>query len=166
MTDLTEYFEASVRLAAALGLGGLVGLERHFHGRFAGLRTHMSVSIGSAIFAQIGTALAPLPSAEGTRVVQGIAAGVGFLGAGTILKLGDRVEVKGLTTAGSIWMASALGTAAGLGLYELAVTSTVLSLAVLWLLRPVERMLGGKRKKPRKRQPGDKDAPPAELKAD
>jgi putative Mg2+ transporter-C (MgtC) family protein len=165
MTELSTFLDASVRLAAAMGLGGLVGLERHFHGRFAGLRTHMSVAMGSAVFAQIGTALAPLPSAEGTRVVQGIAAGVGFLGAGTILKLGPQVEVKGLTTASSIWLAAALGTAAGLGLYELAAASTLLALLILWVLRPVEKWLGGQRRARRHaRKLGRKDVPPVDLK--
>ncbi len=76
-----------------------------------------------------------------TRVVQGIAAGVGFLGAGTILKLDEEQKIKGLTTASSIWLASALGTLAGLGEYVPAAAATVIALVVLAVLRPVERLL-------------------------
>jgi putative Mg2+ transporter-C (MgtC) family protein len=141
-----------------------VGLERHFHGRFAGLRTHMSVAMGSAVFAEIGMVLAPPPSGESTRVIQGIAAGVGFLGAGTILKLGDQMEVKGLTTASSIWLAAALGTAAGMGLYGVAVAATILGLVILWTLRPVEKWLDQRRKALRRarKQKAQLEASPVE----
>ena len=127
------------RLLVAVALGGLVGIERQIHGRWTGLRTHMAVAMGAAVFAVAALAIAPPPSGQATRVIQGIAAGIGFLGAGTILKLGDQLEVKGLTTASSIWLAAALGTAAGLKLYALAVAATIVTLIVLAVLRPLEK---------------------------
>jgi putative Mg2+ transporter-C (MgtC) family protein len=126
-----------IRLAVAAGLGGLLGVERTMSGHWAGLRTHMMVSLGSAIFTIVGTKMGP--EADATRVIQGIAAGIGFLGAGTILKLSDRMEVVGLTTASSIWLAAAIGTAAGYGLFTIGVAGTVLSLVVLAAMLPVER---------------------------
>lgn len=140
--DLSLFFDIFGRLVAAVLLGGLVGVERQFHGRWAGVRTHMSVSIGAAVFVVAGIGVAPpelVPDA--TRVIQGIAAGVGFLGAGTILKLSNQLEVKGLTTASSIWLSAALGTAAGLAYYELAVGTILVALIVLAALRPVEKWI-------------------------
>ena len=113
------------------------------HGHWAGLRTHMMVSLGSAVFVFTGLALAPQPSPDAiARVIQGIAAGIGFLGAGTILKLTDQKEVMGLTPASSIWLAAAVGTACALALYSLALVGTVISLVVLAVLRPLERYFG------------------------
>ena len=139
-----------VRLLVAVLLGGLVGVERQLNGHWVGLRTLMAVSMGAAIFTLVGKLAAEQALELGTnarnivdatRVVQGIAAGVGFLGAGAILKLSDQLEVKGLTTASVIWLSAALGTAAGLALWELAVAATLVSLVVLALLRPVEKWL-------------------------
>jgi putative Mg2+ transporter-C (MgtC) family protein len=119
-----------------------LGFERKLHGRWAGIRTHMMVSLGAAIFTVAAITTAPNDSNEVTRVIQGIAAGIGFLGAGAILKLSSELEVKGLTTASSIWLAAALGTVAGLGQYALATASGLMSLAVLGLLRPVTKTMG------------------------
>jgi putative Mg2+ transporter-C (MgtC) family protein len=83
----------------------------------------------------------PPSSAETARVIQGIAAGVGFLGAGTILKLSDRLEIKGLTTASSIWLTAALGTVVGLGRYSVAVAATVVGLLILSVLRPLDKRM-------------------------
>ena len=138
------------RLIVAVLLGGLVGVERQLNGHWAGLRTLMAVSMGAAIFTLVGKMAAEQALALGanarnivdaTRVVQGVAAGVGFLGAGAILKLSDQLEIKGLTTASAIWLSAALGTAAGLALWELALAATVVSLVVLALLRPLEKWL-------------------------
>ena len=126
-----------IRLIVAAALGGLIGVERQLGGHWAGLRTHMMVGLGAAIFAVAGSRVGP--SGDATRVIQGIAAGIGFLGAGTILKLSDRMEVMGLTTASSIWLAAAVGTSAGLALYTVAIAATVLSLVVLAALLPLER---------------------------
>ncbi len=103
-----------VRLALALALGALLGLQRERVHSTAGLRTHMLVSLGAAFFV-LAAVEAGATSADVSRVIQGLVAGIGFLGAGAILKLGDRGEVHGLTTAASIWLTAAVGTGAGLG---------------------------------------------------
>jgi putative Mg2+ transporter-C (MgtC) family protein len=132
-----EEIDMVVRLIVAAALGGLIGVERQISGHWAGLRTHMMVALASAIFVIAGQRVGP--NGDATRVIQGIAAGIGFLGAGTILKLSDRLEVIGLTTASSIWLAAAVGTSAGLALYTLGISATVLSLIVLAILLPLER---------------------------
>ncbi len=141
MFDLNwhTFIDLFSRLGAAVLVGGLVGIERRIHRRWAGPRTYMFVSMGAAIFTIIGQYIATNDPAAVTRVIQGIAAGIGFLGAGTILKLNDQLEVKGLTTAGSIWVAAALGTACGLALYSLVIAGTCLSLLVLIAFRPIEK---------------------------
>lgn len=139
---LRELGTDSLRLLLAVLLGGVLGIERQFHGRWAGVRTHMMVSLGAAIFTIAAIATAPNDSNEVTRVIQGIAAGIGFLGAGTILKLSTEVEIKGLTTASSIWLAAALGTVAGLGEYALAAAAGLISLLVLAILRPLTKAVG------------------------
>ena len=139
MNDLDTFFDALLRLSVAIAMGGLVGFERQMHGRWAGLRTHMAVSMGAAVFVFAGMGIADASDEAATRVIQGIASGIGFLGAGTILKLSDKLEIKGLTTASSIWLAAALGTAAGMAMYALAVAATLVSLLVLAVLRPLEK---------------------------
>ena len=129
------------RIAMAGLLGGLLGLERELNGHFAGLRTHMMVAIGCAVFVMAGIAAAGEHADAMTRVIQGIATGVGFLGAGTILKIDEKEKIKGLTTASSIWLAAALGTVAGLAEYALAAASTFAAVFILGVLRPVERKL-------------------------
>lgn len=119
----------SVRLLMAAVLGGLLGLERERRGRAAGLKTHMLVAMGSALFV-----LAPLQAGielgDVTRVMQGIVSGIGFLGAGAIIKLNKGERVEGVTTAAGIWMTSAIGMAAGMGLEIAALLTTLLALAV------------------------------------
>jgi putative Mg2+ transporter-C (MgtC) family protein len=136
MVDLMDMLG---RLGMAVLVGGLVGMERRIHGRWADLRTYVFVSVAAAIFVIIGEYALPGDHPDVSRIIQGIATGVGFLGAGTILKLSDQVEIKGITTASSIWLAAALGTASGLRLYLLALVGAVLSLLVLIGLRPVEK---------------------------
>jgi putative Mg2+ transporter-C (MgtC) family protein len=125
------FFDTALPLASATLLGGLLGFERELRGRFAGLRTHIMVATSSAMFVLAGMAFVPASGPELSRIIQGIAAGVGFIGAGTVLKLREHAEVKGLTTASSIWMAAAVGTASGVKLYGLAICGTVLALIVL-----------------------------------
>ena len=122
-----------VRLTVAGLLGGLLGWEREHAGKAAGLRTHMLVAMGAAMFVLVAQQ-SGIGAADSSRVIQGIIAGVGFLGAGTILKGDGDNQVKGLTTAAGIWLTAAIGVAAGLGHEATAVLSTVLALAVLWLI--------------------------------
>lgn len=121
------------RLLTAIALGGLFGLERRSKGRAAGVKTHILVSVGSALFV-----LAPLQmgidGADVTRVMQGIVSGIGFLGAGAILKQDGKERVTGLTTAAGIWMTAAIGMAAGMGMQTVALATTMAALAVLSLL--------------------------------
>jgi len=130
------------RLIVAAIAGGAIGFDREVSGQWAGLRTHMVVAIGAALFVMLGAHLAEGDPNATTRVVSGVATGVGFLGAGTILKLNDSQRIRGLTTASSIWMAAALGSMAGLARYEMIVAGTVMSLIVLVALRPVSKSLG------------------------
>jgi len=119
-----------IRLLAAAVLGAAIGIERQRAGKSAGVRTHMLVTVGTTAFllacSRYGMSL------DGTsRVIQGIVTGIGFIGAGTILKLEGEHEVKGLTTSAGIWMSSAIGVAVGLGALGLAVMTTFLALIIL-----------------------------------
>ena len=145
--DWNIFVDDLARMGAAAIVGGLLGLERELSGHFAGLRTHMMVSIGCAVFVIGGLSVGGNQGADVTRVVQGIAAGIGFLGAGTILKIDEQQKIKGLTTASSIWLAAALGTLTGLGQYVPAAAATFCALVVLALLRPIERHLTHRAKK-------------------
>ena len=122
------YGELMLRLVLAVLFGGLIGLEREVVHRPAGLRTHMLVSLGSALF--ILLALEEF-SSEVPRIIAGVATGIGFLGAGTIFK--TKNEVQGLTTAASIWTVAAVGMAVGLGYYLMTIIAVVLVLIVLEL---------------------------------
>jgi putative Mg2+ transporter-C (MgtC) family protein len=133
------FWDDAGRLAVATLLGGAIGFEREWKGHWAGLRTHMMVSIGCAIFVIGALDVSGEQREAVTRVIQGIASGIGFLGAGTILKLDKKQEIKGLTTASSIWLAAALGTTAGLGQHALAVAAAIISLFVLGVLGPAEK---------------------------
>lgn len=123
----------SVRLGIAVLLGGVLGMEREVRGRAAGLRTHILVSLGSALFV-LAPLLAGVSMADVTRVMQGIVSGIGFLGAGAILKLDHTERVQGLTTAAGIWTTAAIGMAAGMGMTLVAVATTLAALAVFSLL--------------------------------
>jgi len=127
-------------LGAAALLGGVIGLERELRGGWAGLRTHMLVAMAAAMFVLIGTDMTDASSADLSRIIQGIAAGIGFIGAGTILKLTGRLEIKGLTTASSIWLASAVGAACGVRLFLVAGVAALLSLVILYAVGKLERL--------------------------
>lgn len=143
--------EDVIPLLVSVLLGAIVGLERQLRGHGAGLRTHIMVSLASAIFVLITRSITAETPAEMTRVIQGIAAGVGFIGAGTILKLSSEHEVLGLTTASTIWLAAAVGTASGLTEYFVASAGSVLAVVFLVFLRPLEDRFGSKTKRfPRK----------------
>jgi putative Mg2+ transporter-C (MgtC) family protein len=132
-TDVESLTRILVRLLLAAVLGGILGYERGRLGKTAGLRTHMLVCMGSAMFVLVPH-LAGMPLADVSRVIQGVVAGIGFLGAGAIIKSEASRDVRGLTTAASIWMTSAIGIACGLGRESIAVLATVLALIVLALL--------------------------------
>jgi putative Mg2+ transporter-C (MgtC) family protein len=123
-----------VRLLVAIVLGGLLGWERESVGASAGLRTHMLVSLGSALFVLIPLQ-AGMQITDLSRVLQGVTAGIGFLGAGAILKLTDKKEIEGLTTAASVWLTAAVGISAGMGREATAVLSALFAFAILSLLR-------------------------------
>jgi putative Mg2+ transporter-C (MgtC) family protein len=129
----TTIVRVAVRLIAAVMLGGLLGLEREWRGRAAGLRTHMMVALGAALFTLVPLE-AGATSGDLANVVKGIAAGIGFLGAGTILKLAAEREIQGLTTASSIWLTGAVGLAAGAGHLCSAIIAIGLSLGILSVL--------------------------------
>ncbi len=141
-SDTEAITRVAVRLLVALLLGGMLGFQRHVHGKEAGLRTIALVALGGALFI-----LVPEEAGIGldhlSRPVQGIVVGIGFLGGGTILKLQESKDVKGLTTAATIWVAAALGMSVGFGLFWPAVAGTALSLVVLAVLGRFEHQARG-----------------------
>ena len=128
LADVMAVTQLLLRLVLAAILGGLLGFQRERAGRAAGLRTHMLVALGSALFVLIPLQ-AGMPLIELGRVLQGLTTGIGFLGAGTILKRGAHIE--GLTTAASLWVTAAVGVAAGMGREMSAVLGTVLTFIIL-----------------------------------
>jgi putative Mg2+ transporter-C (MgtC) family protein len=137
--EWSEFWDDLTRVGVAAVLGGALGIEREWKGHWAGLRTHMLVAMGCAIFVISSMAIVGRDDESVTRVIQGIASGVGFLGAGTILKLDHKQEIKGLTTASSIWLAASLGVTAGAAQFALAVAAVTISLFVLGVLGPIEK---------------------------
>ena len=111
----TEFVRVVSRLTAALLVGALIGYQRERVGKAAGLRTHMLVALGTSLFV-IGVVEFGMGEDAVSRVIQGLATGIGFLGAGSILKIEDNEEIRGLTTASGIWMTAAASVAIGLGL--------------------------------------------------
>jgi putative Mg2+ transporter-C (MgtC) family protein len=138
VADLESVVRVVVRLLVAALLGGLLGLQREHHGKDAGVRTHMLVALGSALFVLVPLQAGSEPD-DLSRVIQGVIAGIGFLCAGTILKTTGEDQVRGLTTAAGIWLTAAIGIAVGLGREMTAVLSTFLALGILALERPVRR---------------------------
>jgi putative Mg2+ transporter-C (MgtC) family protein len=150
LPDLESATRVAVRMLIAAFLGGLLGLQREHQGKEAGVRTHMLVALGSALFV-----LVPLQAGSDasdiSRVIQGVVAGVGFLCAGTILKVTGPGEdqVRGLTTAAGIWLTAAIGIAVGLGREMTAVLSTLLALGIFALEGPIKKLM---------RKPGQQDS--------
>jgi putative Mg2+ transporter-C (MgtC) family protein len=127
-------------LLLAFILGGAIGWVREKEGKVAGLRTHILVGVGSALFMILSGQMMSLSgTADPGRLAAGIVAGIGFIGAGCILQAGG--EIRGITTAASIWITSAIGIAAGMNSYVGAVVATIITLLTLQLLRDVETRL-------------------------
>jgi putative Mg2+ transporter-C (MgtC) family protein len=142
LTDAAQATRIVLRLTVAALLGGLLGIEREHKGKAAGIRTHMLVAMGSALFVLVSQQ-AGIIATDMSRVIQGLIAGIGFLGAGTILKGHAEEKVQGLTTAAGIWMTAAIGMAAGLGLEVTAVLSTLLALGIFsvvpWIITRLDK---------------------------
>ena len=140
-----DWLNISFRLCIALLVGAAIGLERQISHKPAGLRTHILVSFGSAVFTLIIMQAGDSQSSRDalSRVIQGIAAGVGFLGAGEIVRQSSqesqRLEIHGLTSAAAIWVSAALGIAAGCGLWQLGLIGAVLTFLVLKVFKRLER---------------------------
>jgi len=136
-----DNWEIFLRLLVAILLCGLIGWEREATHKPAGLRTHVLVGLGSAVFMILALLLARMAeggfAVDASRVVAGVVTGIGFLGAGTIIRSGE--GVTGLTTAASIWTVAGIGLAAGAGYYGLANLAALLTLAVLLILSRLER---------------------------
>ncbi len=137
-----EHTDILIRLLSASLFGGLIGLERDIHGRDAGLRTHLLVSLGSAVFMTLSEVVASTPGGDSlmvdpSRIAAQIVTGIGFLGAGVIIKAG--VNVRGLTTAASLWTVAAIGMAAGGGFYIISMMTTIIALSGLILLKLFEQ---------------------------
>jgi len=141
---LSHLAMVSLRLVAAALLGGFIGAEREWVGKPAGLRTHMLVSLGAALFVLAPTE-AGLAEGDRGRIIQGIVAGIGFIGAGAILKRADRDEIHGLTTAASIWLTAGIGVAAAVGPLWVPVVCVVCAVLILYVLGITERRKGDAR---------------------
>lgn len=138
LQDLDRLTHVTVRLFMAALCGGILGFQREITGKDAGLRTHMLVAVGAAFFVVV-----PLyenfSSNDMSRVLQGLLAGVGFLGGGAILKLVGEKEVHGLTTATAIWLTTAIGIAVGFGRMGTALIATAVAFLILSALRRMEK---------------------------
>jgi putative Mg2+ transporter-C (MgtC) family protein len=143
LPDARQSVSLVTRLATAMILGAVIGAQRESSGKPAGLRTHMLVAMGGALFV-----IAPLElgmDLDGmSRVIQGIVTGIGFIGGGAILKLQEQRAIEGLTTAAGIWITAAVGIAAGLGRWGLAVAGTILTWITLSLIGRIEGWMNQK----------------------
>jgi putative Mg2+ transporter-C (MgtC) family protein len=140
LPDARQFARIAIRLLVALLLGGVVGVQREQTGKPAGLRTHMLVSLGAALFV-ISSVESGMTSADLSRVIQGLATGIGFLGGGAILKLSEQRDIRGLTSAAAIWMTAAIGVAVGLGRLWIATLSMLLTWFTLAVVEKIERRI-------------------------
>ena len=128
--DLSTMTRIILRLGLAAILGGILGYERELKARSAGVRTHMLVAVGAALFV-VGPLQSGIPISDMSRVLQGIVQGIGFLGAGAIIVRTSQQQSQGLTTAANIWATAGIGVVAGLGLEATAVLATFIVLVIL-----------------------------------
>ncbi|WP_353112048.1 MgtC/SapB family protein [Microbacterium sp.] len=144
-----------LRMIAGVGLGALVGLERQWRARTAGVRTNALVALGAALFVELGALAFDGPGADPTRVAAQVVSGIGFLGAGVIMKQG--ASITGLNTAATLWASAAVGALSGSGMYLLAGTGTAVIMLANTLLRPLGRVLD------RRAGTTGREQPPAEY---
>lgn len=144
LNDLAHLTRVVMRLLLSALLGALVGLDRELRGAPAGLRTHMLVAVGCTVFVVVAQQSGIVP-ADMSRVLQGLLAGIGFLGAGVVLKSTDDGRIHGLTTAASIWATAAIGVTVGLGQEATAILTTGLVLFILAVVLRIERHLLARR---------------------
>ncbi|MDR7150660.1 putative Mg2+ transporter-C (MgtC) family protein [Hydrogenophaga palleronii] len=137
LLQVEQVTRVTARMVVALLLGAVIGWDRERRDADAGLRTHMLVSLGAALFVMV-PAESGMGSDELSRVIQGIVSGIGFLGAGAVLKMGNEGRIHGLTTAATVWATAAVGMSAGLGREGTAVLATAFILVVLVWLRRLE----------------------------
>ena len=150
MVPEITFAEELLRIVLAAGLGAAVGLEREVREREAGLRTHMLVAVGSALFTLVSAygfseffaQTGPVVPVDPTRIAAQIVTGIGFLGAGAIIRQG--MNVRGLTTAATLWAVAAIGLASGAGYYFGAVATTVVVLIALWPVKILAKQLLGR----------------------
>ena len=142
LPDAREAVRVAIRLLAALVAGAIIGFQRERSGKAAGLRTHMLVCLGTTLFV-IAALDSGMQQDAMSRVVQGLATGIGFLGAGAILKLENERMIRGLTTAAGIWMTAALGVTIGLGQLGTAAVGVLFAWVVLAVLIRLERSTNG-----------------------
>jgi putative Mg2+ transporter-C (MgtC) family protein len=145
LPEASQVARVSIRLITAALLGGLLGVERESVGKAAGLRTHMLVALGAALFV-VAPSEAGLGDGDLGRIIQGIAAGIGFIGAGTILKLTDREEIQGLTTAASVWLTAGIGVASGVGPLWVPVVCAVCAWIILSVFGQLAARIGQSRR--------------------
>ena len=141
MPDLQQMLRVGSRLLAAMLAGAVIGMQREQARKPAGLRTHVLVAVGTSLYV-IASLEHGMNHDALSRVIQGVVTGIGFLGAGTILKLRDEQEIIGLTTAASVWMTAALGIVIGLGQFALALMATLLAWVVLSTFARMETRIG------------------------
>lgn len=137
MFEVSVLYELAVPIGVATLAGALIGVERECRSKSAGFRTMILISVGACLFTLMSVALGG-PDKEASRIAAQIVTGIGFLGAGVILK--DGITVRGLTTAASIWLSASLGLAAAVEAYEAVALVTGIALIVLWLLPPIDRL--------------------------
>jgi putative Mg2+ transporter-C (MgtC) family protein len=143
MTSIPD-FELVTRLLVAALLGAVIGLEREMKQKSAGLRTNILISVGAALFTVMSYEFAEGGTGDPARLAAQIVTGIGFLGAGAIMR--HESGVRGLTTAATVWVNAAVGVAVGGGKYHLALIATGVTLAALLVLEPIERMIGRRAK--------------------
>ena len=143
-------FQVVLRLILATILGGSLGLERQFHGKVAGFRTYSAVALGGALIMIVSLQIAlvyRIPSTDPSRIAAQVVSGIGFLGAGAIIRLshGSQEVITGLTTAAGLWVSGGIGLACGLGLYFAAIFATILMIVIFLVLSKVDQIVGRKK---------------------